>query len=76
MKTGKNLADILTKPIGGEHFHTIAHVVLGNHRLEYFSNRGAKNDVYGATVESVTAALAGASSSNHTASTKRCKISK
>jgi len=29
MKMGKMLADILTKPLDDEHFHTIAHSILG-----------------------------------------------
>lgn len=33
MKTGKMLADIRTKPLGGEHFHMIAYAILGNHRF-------------------------------------------
>jgi len=76
MKTGKMLANILTKPIRGEHFHTIAHAVLGNHRYVCFSNRGAKSDMSEATVESITTALVGAFCSNHAASTKKYKISK
>jgi len=45
MKTGKMLADLLTKPISREHFHTIAHAVSGNHRYACSSNRGAKNEM-------------------------------
>ena len=72
MKTGKVLEDLLIKPISGDHFHTIAHAVLENHRYACSSNRGAKNSM---TVESVTTALAGVSCSNHALHAKRCKIS-
>ncbi len=43
VKTAKMLADLLTEPIGGEHFHKIAHAVLSNHRYACSSNRGAKS---------------------------------
>jgi len=42
MKKGKMLADMLTKPLGGECFHTMAHAILGNHRFACL-NRGAKD---------------------------------
>jgi hypothetical protein len=69
------LADLLTKPISGEHFHTIAHAVLGNHRYICLSN-SAKNNMSELTIELVTTALAGVSCSNHAVSVKKCKISK
>jgi hypothetical protein len=35
------LADVLTKPIGGELFHSMVRRLLGRH---YLSNRGAKDN--------------------------------
>jgi len=75
-KMQKMIAQILTKPIGGEHFHNIAHEILGNHRYACSSNRGAKYNMSGATVELVTTELAGMSCSNHVSGVKRLKTSK
>jgi tRNA U38,U39,U40 pseudouridine synthase TruA len=71
MKTGKMLADILTKPLGDEHFHTIAHAILGNHRFVCFSNRGAKSEK---VIEKITRELAGVSCSNHMVAAKRVRL--
>jgi hypothetical protein len=77
MKTlSKMLADLLTKPVSGEHFHTIAHTVLGNHRYACSSNRGTKNKMSKVSVERVTRELGGVSCSNHALQTKSYKISK
>jgi hypothetical protein len=38
--TSKMIADILTKPLQGEHFHRFAQIVMG--RLYAANNRGAK----------------------------------
>jgi hypothetical protein len=42
IKTCRMLADILTKPLGGEHFHTLVNHILGY--FPYLNNRGAKKN--------------------------------
>jgi hypothetical protein len=74
MKTGEMLADILTKPLTGEHFHVIAHVILGGHRYGCLSNRGAMNNKCGLTVERVASGLTGVSCANHTVSAKSIRF--
>jgi hypothetical protein len=65
------LADLLTKPLGGELYHNLTQKLLGGHRYECLNNRGAKGvqDFYEkqlASVEYVVPALAELSCSNHT----------
>jgi hypothetical protein len=72
MKKGKMLADMLTKPLGGECFHTMAHAILGNHRFACL-NRGAKEKMCCETIEFVMPALAGLSCSNHGEFTRKHK---
>jgi hypothetical protein len=74
MKTGEMLADILTKPLTGEHFHVIAHVILGGHRYGCLSNRGAMNNKCGLTVERVASRLIGVSCANHTVPAKSIRL--
>jgi hypothetical protein len=42
VKTCQMLADILTKTLGGEHFHTLVNLILGC--FPYLNNRGAKKN--------------------------------
>jgi len=44
-KTCDMLADIFTKGLGGDQFHTLAEAVLGKHRFSYSSNGGAKSNI-------------------------------
>ena len=76
LEIGKMLVDLLTKPISREHFDTIVHVVLGNHRYACSSNRGAKSKMSGLSVETVKRELAGKSCLNHTLRAKKHKTSK
>jgi hypothetical protein len=41
IRTEQMLADVLTKPIGGELFHSMVRRLLSRH---YLSNRGAKDN--------------------------------
>ena len=45
------LADVLTKPLSGEGFHTLVRLLLGRNKFQasYASNRGAKKNVARAT---------------------------
>jgi hypothetical protein len=45
MKTTEMLADILTKPLGGQIFHYLAEMLLGKHRYTHSSNRGVKKNI-------------------------------
>jgi len=45
IKTHDMLADIFTKGLGGEQFHTLAEASLGKHRFSYSSNGGAKRNM-------------------------------
>lgn len=40
------LADLMTKPIGGEHFHAMAHAILCNHHFSCLNNRGVKENLH------------------------------
>jgi hypothetical protein len=42
------LADLLTKPLGGELYHTLTQRILGGHHYKCLSNRGAKEKLTGA----------------------------
>jgi hypothetical protein len=57
--TSKMIADLLTKPLGGELFHRHAQTALG--RLPAVCNRGAKSKTTGkrASVAELTQKLAG-----------------
>ncbi len=44
VKTHDMLANVLTKPLGGELFHTFVNKLLG-HRFACLSNKGAKEDM-------------------------------
>jgi hypothetical protein len=64
-------ADLLTKPLGGELYHSPTQKLLGGHRYECLNNRGAKGKrdfcvKESASVEYVVPALAELSCSNHT----------
>jgi hypothetical protein len=69
------LADLLTKPLGAELYHTLTQRILGGHRYDCLSNRGAKEKLTSAdkvgmsnsaSVESVTQVLSDLTCSNHT----------
>ena len=42
VNTKEMLADLLTKPLGGELYHSLTQKLLGGHRYECSNNRGAK----------------------------------
>jgi hypothetical protein len=47
VRTDKMIADVLTKPLSGEGFHSLVRLLLGRTKFQtsYASNRGAKNKV-------------------------------
>jgi hypothetical protein len=45
--TGQMIADVLTKPLGGEQYHILVETLLGKHRfVSHSSNRGVKEIVH------------------------------
>jgi len=71
ISTKQMLADLLTKPLGGELYHTMMQRLLGGHRYECLNNRGAKGKQDfcmkdSASIESKVPVLAGLTCSNHT----------
>ena len=65
------LVDLLTKPLGGELYHSLRQKLLGGHCYECLNNRGAKGKSVSnirnlASVESLVPALADLTCSNQT----------
>jgi hypothetical protein len=63
VSTKQMLADLLTKPLGGELYHNLTHKLLGGHQYECLNNRGAKGvrdfyEKHSASVKNVAPALA------------------
>jgi hypothetical protein len=44
ISTKQMLADLMTKPLGGELYHTLTHRRLGGHQYACLNNRGAKGE--------------------------------
>jgi hypothetical protein len=70
INTKQMLADLMTKPLGGELYHTLMHRLLGGHRYACLNNRGAKGKQVScvselASVDSVEPILADLTCSNH-----------
>jgi hypothetical protein len=65
VKTSKMLADILTKPLGGEQYHNLVNQILGY--FPYLNNRGAKKNMVQNTtsVTDVSESLRQMTCSNH-----------
>ncbi len=77
-RTHLMLADVLTKPLIGEDFHSLVRLLLGrnNFQASYASNRGAKNIMRNAaeTVEQLTAGFSDLNCSHQAANQRRRKI--
>jgi hypothetical protein len=65
ISTKDMLADLLTKPLGGELYHSLTQKLLGGHRYECLNNRGAKekSDTVSQTGDKCAVSIA---CSNHT----------
>jgi len=77
-RTHLMLADVLTKPLIGEDFHSLVRLLLGrnNFQASYASNRGAKNIMHNAaeTIEQLTAGFSDLNCSHQAANQCHRKI--
>ena len=75
VRTHLMLADVLTKPLGGEDFHSLVRLLLGRTKFQtsYASNRGAKKIMPRAagTVEQLSAKMSDLNCSHQAAKQRR-----